>query len=129
MTRPRSRALLVESDPALRMQLVRTLEAEGFTVDEARTGSAAVASVSISTPDVVVLSLALPDLPALDVLGAVRRRGDAPVVLVWGTGEDEDADIGITLGAEGSVRRPVDDGELVRQLRRALFKRSAARPR
>ena len=114
------RALVVEADPALRRQLLRALEAGGLRVDEARDGSAAVAAVSMSSPDVIVFDLALSDLPPLDVLGAVRRRSAAPVVLVAGPDEEDDRSLAMELGAGGAVGKPVHDGELLDEVRRAL---------
>lgn len=114
------RALLVEADPTLRSQLFHALEGGGFVVDEARDGSAAVASVSMRAPDVIVFDLGLSDLPPLDVLGAVRRRTAAPVVLVAGPDEEEDRLVAIELGAVGAVGKPVRDAELLDEVRRAL---------
>jgi DNA-binding response OmpR family regulator len=114
------RALLVEADPTLRRQLLRALEAGGFTVEEARDGSAAVAAVSMSTPDVIVFDLGMSDLPPLDVLGAVRRRSGAPVVLVAGPDEEDDRSVAMELGAGGAVAKPVCDAELLDEVRRAI---------
>jgi DNA-binding response OmpR family regulator len=120
VSRARPRALVVEADPTVRMQLFRALEDGGFTVVEARDGTAAVASVTLTPPDVVVLDLRLPDLRALDVLGAVRRGGAGRVVLVAGPDEDEDRDVGLSLGAAGAVGKPVCPDELLAAVREAL---------
>jgi len=117
------RALVVEADPVLRTQLVRALERDGFTVLEARDGSAAMATASLSALDVVVLDLALPDLPALDVLGVIRRRGTHAIVLVAGPEHQEDRDVALSLGAGGAVDKPVEDGEFLDQVHRALLPR------
>ena len=114
------KALLVESDAGLRTQLLRALEGEGFSVVEVRDGSAAVAAVRLSAPDVVVLDLSLPDLPGLDVLGALRRGGAEAIVLGAGADQQEDRDVGLSLGAGGAVDKPVQDADLVAEVRRAL---------
>ena len=120
MTEVRPRALVVESDPTLRIELLRTLEAGGFSVVEASDGSAAVASVTLSRPDVVVLDLGLPDLPGLDVLGAVRRSGAGGVVLLTGPGQEEDRDVGLSLGAAAAIGKPVCHDELLAEVRRVI---------
>lgn len=114
------KALVVEADAGLRTQLLRALEGEGFTVVEARDGSAAMAELSLSSPDVVVLDLALPDLPGLDVLGALRRGGATAIVLVAGAEHADDREVGLSLGAGGAVDKPVRDADLVAEVRRAL---------
>jgi DNA-binding response OmpR family regulator len=120
VTPARPTALLVEADPSARTTMYHALQDGGFTVVEARDGTAAVAAVAMHPPDVVVLDLGLTDLRALDVLGAVRRSGAGRVVLVAGPEHDEDRAVGLSLGASGSVDRPVCPVALLTEVRQAL---------
>jgi DNA-binding response OmpR family regulator len=129
VTTGRPRALLVEADASVRSSLVHALDDAGFTVAVARNGSAAIAAVSLSVPDVVVLDLDVPDLPALDVLGAVRRAGADRVVLLAGPGREEDGEVGVTLGAAASLGKPVAVAALLASLREALLSPGSSPPR
>ncbi len=78
-----SRVLVVEDDPTLAANLVEYLEGQGWSVDNAHDGAAAMARVSADTFDVIVLDLGLPRADGLAVLNHLRRTlGRSTPVLV-----------------------------------------------
>jgi DNA-binding response OmpR family regulator len=69
------RALVVEDDPATREMLRRTLEREGWAVQEATNGRVGLEHVAASPPDLVLLDLLMPEL---DGFGFVERLRAEP---------------------------------------------------
>ena len=66
-----STILIVDDDAPIRRMLRRTLAAEGYAVDEAADGGAALAALERSVPDLILLDVAM---PGLDGLGRVPAR-------------------------------------------------------
>ncbi len=59
------RILVVEDDPAIASSVIARLRAEGFAVDHAATGPAAVEAATANPPDLIVLDLMLPGFDGL----------------------------------------------------------------
>ena len=79
------RALVVEDDPALRELLRRTLEKDGWQVDEAGNGRNAIESLARSAPQVVILDLLMPEVDGFAVIERMRQEAawkSIPVVVV-----------------------------------------------
>ena len=121
------RILLAEDDPMIGTSVRRGLTQDGFTVDWVEDGRAAEAALADRIHDALVLDLGLPRKSGLDVLSAMRRRGDARPVLIL-TARDAVADrvAGLDAGADDYVVKPFDLGELSARLR-ALLRRGAGR--
>ena len=78
-----SRPILVVDDDAKIVRLVRAyLERDGYPVIEAADGRAALAAVARERPALVVLDLMLPEVDGLDVVRAIRRTGDTPIIVL-----------------------------------------------
>jgi signal transduction histidine kinase/CheY-like chemotaxis protein len=77
--------LVIDDDPAARDMLRRTLEREGWPVEEAPDGRAGLAQVAARTPALILLDLMMPEMDGFDFLDELRRN-DAwhglPVVVV-----------------------------------------------
>jgi len=71
------RLLFAEDDPMIGAGVRQGLAQEGFAVDWVRDGAAAEAALAESVHEIVLLDLGLPRKEGLDVLAAMRRRGDA----------------------------------------------------
>ena len=69
------RLLVVDDDRALREALRRTLTLGGYEVRLAETGAGALADVTATVPDAVVLDVGLPDIDGLEVCRRLRRDG------------------------------------------------------
>jgi CheY-like chemotaxis protein len=65
--------LVVDDDPALRELLRRLLEREGYAVQEAENGRAALARLRHAPPGLIVLDLMMPEMDGFDFVTAVRR--------------------------------------------------------
>src|SRR3990172_5203363 len=120
MQRPR---ILVVDDEAPIRELVRGyLEREGFEVEAATDGLAAVEAVRASAPDVVVLDVMLPGLDGIEVCRRIRTFSDAYVLMLTARGEEIDRIVGLTVGADDYLVKPFSPRELVARVR-ALLRR------
>ncbi|WBT39548.1 response regulator transcription factor [Hyphomicrobium sp. DMF-1] len=83
--------LVVEDEPALRIDLVDYLLARGFRVDQAATCRDSLALLERSKPDLILLDLALPDGSGLAVAAAARQRYDLAVGIIMLTAFGDEA--------------------------------------
>ena len=126
--------LLVEDDRMIGSSLRQALRAEGHAVDWVFDAVAANAPLTAERFDLVLLDLGLPapasparEASGLDVLKALRGRGDAtPVIVVTALDASCDRVTGLDTGADDDLVRPFDIGELDARIR-ALMRRQAGR--
>jgi two-component system response regulator MprA len=103
--------------------LARTLEAEGYAVESAGDGGAALAAIERLVPDVLVLDVSMPGLDGLAVSRAVRRRGLAlPILMLTARDALDDRIAGLDSGADDYLVKPFAPGELLARIR-ALLRR------
>jgi len=120
-----TRVLIVEDEPSYVEALKISLTAEGFEVEVAFDGKAGVERFRSARPDVILLDLMLPALPGLDVLRAVRRESQVPVIVVSAKGAEADIVSALELGADDYVTKPYSVRELVARIH-AAGRRSGA---
>lgn len=121
------RLLLVEDDPLLGDGVRTGLDQAGFAVDWVRDGAAADAALRGGAFAAVVLDIGLPKLSGLELLQALRVRGDpTPVLILTARDAVPDRIRGLEAGADDYLVKPFDLGELAARLR-ALIRRSAGR--
>ena len=97
------RILLVEDEAALADALRFALEREGYAVDVARDGRAALDAFDDSRTALVILDLMLPGMAGLDVCRAIRERSDVPVVITTAKDAERDVVAGDHLLAQDPV--------------------------
>jgi two-component system OmpR family response regulator len=110
--------LVVDDETSLSELLGRVLRYEGWEVETAGTGAAAIATARSFRPDAVVLDVMLPDIDGLAVLSALRAENPGVCVLFL-TARDavEDRIAGITAGGDDYVTKPFSLEELIARLR------------
>ena len=119
------RLLLIEDDPALALNLKRSLERKMMQVQLCDNGSQAVAVWQAMQPDVVALDLSLPGLDGLQVLKIARQAGLlAPVLILTARGTVGDKILGLNAGADDYLPKPFDLDELEARVR-ALNRRNS----
>jgi two-component system response regulator ResD len=114
------RVLIVDDEAIVRDVLTRYLEQEGFQVDAADDGEAALELAARSRPDIVVLDLMLPKVDGLEVFRRLRDLGDVPVVMLTAKREEVDRVVGLELGADDYVSKPFSPREVVARIRAVL---------
>ena len=117
--------LVVDDDAPIRRMLDRTLAAEGYAVESAADGGAALAAVERSAPDLIVLDVGMPGLDGLAVCRRLRAKGLAtPVLLLTARDEVPDRVAGLDAGADDYLVKPFATDELLARVR-ALLRRHA----
>ncbi|MDX6450131.1 MAG: two-component system, OmpR family, response regulator MprA [Gaiellaceae bacterium] len=120
---PEAAILVVDDDAPIRRMLDRTLSAEGYAVETAADGGAALAAVERSTPDLVVLDVGLPGVDGLSVSRRLRAKGLAvPVLLLTARDSVPDRVAGLDAGADDYLVKPFATEELLARVR-ALLRR------
>ncbi|GHG45105.1 DNA-binding response regulator [Flavimobilis marinus] len=121
ITPPPVRALVVDDEPSLGDLLSTVLRYEGWDVDTALTGAAAVQLARTSPPDVIVLDMMLPDMTGLEVLRRIRTTmPHVPVLFLTAKDAVEDRVAGLTAGGDDYVTKPFSLEEVVARLRGLL---------
>jgi two-component system, OmpR family, response regulator MprA len=118
-----SRVLVVDDDRAVRESLRRSLEFNGYAVALASDGAEALASISGSAPDVVVMDVMMPRLDGLEATRALRKAGnDVPILVLTARDAIGDRVEGLDAGADDYLTKPFALQELLARLR-ALLRR------
>ena len=119
--------LLVDDEPVVRDVLTRYLEREGYAVEAAADGEAAVSLAERVGPHVVVLDLMLPTVDGFEVFRRLRSSSDVPVLMLTAKGTELDRVLGLELGADDYVTKPFSPREIVARIR-AILRRSEQGP-
>ena len=119
------RVLVAEDDPGLRSVLERGLREHGYIVDAVADGSAALSYLRSYSYEAAVLDWRMPKQSGLDVVTAMRARGDrTPVLMLTARDATEDRVEGLNQGADDYLVKPFSFAELVARLS-ALQRRPA----
>ncbi|GGI48035.1 two-component system response regulator RegX3 [Agromyces flavus] len=118
-----TRILLVEDEIALSDPLSFLLEREGYEVEVAADGPAAIAAFERDGADLVLLDLMLPGLPGTEVCRELRLRSSVPIIMVTAKDSEVDIVVGLELGADDYVTKPYSTRELLARIRAVLRRR------
>ncbi|TMD40417.1 MAG: response regulator transcription factor [Chloroflexi bacterium] len=123
----RSPRVLVVDDERSIVDFIRLgLQYEGFQVQTAADGQAALRLISEFKPHVVVLDVMMPKLDGLAVAGAIRGNKDTGVIILSAKDEVEDRIKGLDVGADDYLVKPFDFGELLARIRAVMRRRNPA---
>jgi two-component system response regulator MprA len=119
------RILVVEDDAAVRDSLGRTLRFEGYQVETAGDGLAALDVMRAGEPDAVVLDVSMPRMDGLEACRRLRADGVVvPVLMLTARDSVGDRVAGLDAGADDYLVKPFALQELLARIR-ALLRRSA----
>ena len=121
------RALVVDDAAENRMLVSALLIQQGFAVEQAADGEAAVASAEQFPVDLIVLDIGLPDIDGVEVCRRVREFSDAHVLMLTAQDTELDKVVGFEAGADDYVTKPFSIAELVGRCK-AVLRRAASRP-
>ena len=93
---------------------------QGFQVDQAADGEAAVQAAEQTLPDLIVLDIGLPDIDGVEVCRRVRSFSDAHVLMLTVQDTELDKVVGFEAGADDYVTKPFSVAELVGRVRAVL---------
>jgi len=126
-TSDRLRILVVDDEPSIVDSVSTALRYEGFDVETASTGRAALSAAQEGSPDLVVLDVMLPDLDGLEVTRRMRADGlRIPVLFLTARDALEDKVAGLTIGGDDYMTKPFSLAEVVARTRAILRRTSAS---
>ena len=118
-----TRILAVEDDERIRTAVRLALEEEGWEVDEADTGEAALEGFQRQPADVVLIDIMLPGIDGFELCRSIRRHSDVPIVMVTARDDTHDIVAGLEAGADDYLTKPFAPKELSARIR-ALLRRA-----
>ncbi len=116
------RILLIEDDTRLSSLIQEYLQQQGMDVAIEHRGDKACARIIAEQPDLVVLDLMLPGMDGLEVCRTVRPEYSGPIMMLTARDEDIDQVVGLEIGADDYVTKPVQPRVLLARIR-ALLRR------
>lgn len=120
------RILVIEDEPKAGEYLRKGLTETGFTVDLARTGTDGLHLAISENYDLIVLDVMLPGMDGWQVVQALRKTQETPVLFLTARDDLEDRIKGLELGADDYLVKPFAFAELVVRIR-ALLRRGPIR--
>jgi two-component system response regulator RegX3 len=119
-----TRVLLVEDEPDLAEPLAYLLRREGYEVEIAEDGPAALVAYREQGADLILLDLMLPGMPGTEVCRQVRATSNVPIIMLTAKDSEVDIVVGLELGADDYVTKPYSARELLARMR-AVLRRTA----
>jgi two-component system, OmpR family, response regulator MprA len=119
------RILIVEDEVEIADYLRRGLVYEGFVVEIAGDGMAALAAARERLPDVVVLDLMLPGLDGMEIAQRLRAGSSVPIIMLTARDSVADRVAGLERGADDYLVKPFAFEELLARIRVQLRRRQA----
>src|SRR4029078_8389992 len=119
------KSLVVDAERAVRESLRRALELEGYEIELADDGIAALEALEANgEPDAMILDILMPGLDGLEVARRLRREGSRlPILMLTARVEVDDRVAGLDAGADDYVTKPFALDELLARVR-ALLRRT-----
>ena len=123
--------LIIEDEPEIVEILETYFIREGFRTISAANGAIGLAHHQRLKPDLVVLDVKLPGQDGYEVLAAIRRTSDTPVIMATALAEDLDKLQALRIGADDYVVKPYNPLEVVARARAVLrrtMRRNSSQP-
>lgn len=114
------RILLVEDDLKLAALVKEYLESDQFEVDVETRGDTAANRILTDKHDLVILDVMLPGLDGFEVCKRVRPDFDGPILMLTARSEEVDEVIGLEMGADDYMSKPVRPRLLLARMRTLL---------
>src|SRR5882724_3304077 len=121
----RPRVLVIDDDRKLCRLIRDYLEPLGYAIQTAHTGPDGITSATAEPWHAVILDVMLPGMDGFEVLKAIRRQTDVPVLMLTARGEEADRIVGLEVGADDYLPKTFSTRELLARLR-AVTRRASA---
>ncbi len=119
-----AKILVIDDESSIRRTLKEILEFEKYEVDLAANGMDGLELAKAATHDVILLDIKMPEMDGMEVLEALQKFTDCPVIMISGHGSIETAVEAIKKGAYDFIVKPPDLNRLLITLRNAIDKKA-----
>lgn len=120
--------LVCDDEPDMREMLQEYLERRGFTVRMAGNGEELRTIQNSSPSELILLDINMPGEDGLTTLRKLRAEDSTPVVMLTAAGEVIDRIVGLEMGADDYLAKPVDLRELEARIKAVLRRREQLEP-
>lgn len=117
------RILIADDEPNIVVSLEFLMKREGFDVQVAVDGEAALQAIATQLPDLILLDIMLPKMDGFEVCQQIRANPQwqsLKVVMLTAKGRDTEVSKGLALGADAYMTKPFSTRDLVAQVRQLL---------
>ena len=114
------KVLVVEDEPTLLETLVYNLDRQGYQVESASDGEAAVQLARQAHPDLIVLDIMLPKLDGFEVCRILRAEMNVPIIMLTARDNEIDRIVGLEMGADDYMSKPFSMRELMARVKAQL---------
>jgi DNA-binding response OmpR family regulator len=123
------RILVVEDESKMRRVLCDFLVSEGYATTAAADGESGLEKALAEPPDLILLDIMLPKKSGYDLCRELRAKGrHTPIIMLTARSEETDKVLGLELGADDYVTKPVGLTELNARIRAVLRRVNGSRP-
>ena len=120
--------VVCDDEPDIRDTVCEYLQSNGFAVTQAEAGPALRRIMETQHVDAVILDIRMPGEDGLSLARHLREHADVAIIMLTGSAEIIDRVVGLEIGADDYVGKPVDLRELLARLK-AVLRRTSARDR
>ena len=121
------RILVVDDDPQIRRVMRVTLTAQGYEVDDARSGDEALEKLRERRSDLVLLDMNMPGLSGIETCRLIRADSEVGIIMLTVRDSEADKVEALDAGADDYVTKPFRTPELLARIRAALRRSPSAR--
>jgi phosphate regulon transcriptional regulator PhoB len=124
------RILVIDDEADLVDLILYNLKKEGFSVDSASDGEAALKKIRKGTYDLLILDLMLPGIQGTELCRILRndpKTSGVPIIMLTAKAEEVDKIVGLELGADDYVTKPFSPRELIARVK-AVLRRTTEKP-
>lgn len=115
-----TKILVIDDDPNITDLLKIYLEKEGYEVKTAADGQEGLTTFKMYEPDLVLLDVMLPRKDGLQICREIRDHSSKPVIMISAKGETFDKVLGLELGADDYIVKPLDMKEVFARVKAVL---------
>ena len=119
-TSEKSRILVVDAEPQITRVLRTVLTSQGYQVQTAAEGQAALSSFAAWRPELVITDLVMPHMDGLELCRRIRAVSSVPIIVLSVKGEERTKVEALDCGADDYVTKPFGIDELLARVRAAL---------
>ena len=112
--------LIVEDEKLLADSLKTLLESKGFDVETVYDGISGAEYAELGVYDLLILDVMMPGMDGWQVLKAVRKSSNIPIIMVTARDETFDKVLGLELGADDYITKPFDSKEMAARVKAVL---------
>jgi two-component system response regulator VicR len=123
----KGRILVLDDEETIVDVVSMNLTAEGYSVDPALDGEAAVELFDPATHVMAILDIMLPGIDGYEVARRIRSVSDVPIMMLSARGTDVDMAVGLGIGADDYMTKPFSPVELVARVKAHLRRYSASK--